>query len=293
MTGSSQAVRRRRTPGVDFRSSGGLYRNLRTGNPRAAAAPGSRMGSEPEDTIEARIARWLETGEGEAALMVDLQALIESWRRRYQLDHGPAVGGTAIDEALGLVWERIKGGFYDPKLRFTAWLKVVLDNKCTDSHRKTGRGPILFAKLGRPNRDQTDPQVADETDEFDSVILTEFVDQAAQDIERFLDPSERLIFSVASGIADLLDRPLIDRWIAACHPGDTPTAISRRSELRSAIDNVLDSQFHGRQTKLAAAFGLRPDACRQRYTRIAHRLAEQTNVAGLRRLILGADASPE
>lgn len=97
------------------------------------------------------------------------------------------------------------------------------------------------------------------------------------ELERILAPENRLVFAIASGIADFLERPVLEGWCREC---------DARLHLLDAIDELLDGPLYGRQVKLAAVFNLRPDTTRKRYERAAEKVAQQTTLPALRNLIL-------
>ena len=238
------------------------------------------MAQPAPDSLETRIARWKETGDGAEGVFRDVGLLIES-RRRYLTNlFGPLVADEVVDDGLQKIWAAIEAGHFDPAQAFSPWLTTVLKNSCRDLGRKTTRRATLF----------TDIEYNDRVPDFedtgtDALVLDSHENRRLipDELEQILDPESRLIFVVASGIADFLDRSVLDRWCRQCDP---------QLALCDVIPRLLDGPLHGRLVKLAVAFQLRPDTTRKRYERVSGKVAEQTTIITLRKLIIVGRRKP-
>jgi DNA-directed RNA polymerase specialized sigma24 family protein len=223
------------------------------------------MGSGSEDTIEARIARWLETGECRDDVFAAVSDLIESRRNHFSQVYGERVTAEALEDAAGRVFLKIKAGRYTAGRPFRPWLKTVLKNRIFDILRKEKRRGETPTEPHAAGTRRTGGDIDRTTDVVRDVSQAELVSLTVVEMERRLRPDNRVIFAVASGLAEHLDRPVLDRWCAECDCGTT---------LRAVVDELLELPVHGRQTRLAAALGLKPNTCIQRFRRAATELAQ-------------------
>jgi DNA-directed RNA polymerase specialized sigma24 family protein len=238
------------------------------------------MAQPAPDSLETRIARWRETGDGADGVFRDVGLLIES-RRRYLTNlFGPLVADEVVDDGLQKIWAAIEAGHFDPAQAFSPWLTTVLKNSCRDLGRKTTRRATLF----------TDIEYNDRVPDFedtatDALVLDSHENRRLipDELEQILDPESRLIFAVASGIADYLDRSVLDRWCRQCDP---------QLALCDVMPGLLDGPLYGRLVKLAVAFQLRPDTTRKRYERVSGKVAEKTTIIALRKLIIVGRRKP-
>jgi|688.fasta_scaffold626035_2 DNA-directed RNA polymerase specialized sigma24 family protein len=241
------------------------------------------MSSDPEDTIEDRIARWLETGEGESSLVADIADCVERYRARLYAKFGEHVASEAVDAGAGHVWEKLKLGKFDHAKSFYSWLSVVLKNACRDAKRRRKRHAKPFsAVFNEGDGDQTMDfpeaavgcEAAADAGDMASIVV---------ELERLLDAENCLIFAAASGLAEHLDGGVLDRWCAE---------IVGKPMIRSALDELLKTPVHGRQEALALLLDIRPATCRQRFKRATAKLAQSPRLQKLRRL-LGGEASAD
>jgi DNA-directed RNA polymerase specialized sigma24 family protein len=240
------------------------------------------MDSGSEDTIEARIARWLETGEGRDDVFAAVSDLIESRHNKFSRIYGEWVTAEALKDAAGRVFLKIKAGRYTAGRPFRPWLKTVLKNRIIDILRKEKRRGETPTEPDAAETRRTDGDINDQTtDVVRDVSQAELVSLTVLEMERRLRPDNRVIFAVASGLAEHLDRPVLDRWCAECDCGTT---------LRAVVDELLELPVHGRQTRLAAALGLKPNTCIQRFRRAAAELAQSPLLRAL--LGLSGEESP-
>lgn len=233
------------------------------------------MARHAPDSLEARIARWMETGEGADAVFNDVGMLVESRRMYLTGRFGARVADEVVDDGLLKIWNAIQRRHFDPGQSFGPWLTTVLKNSCRDLHRKNRRrATAVFSDIEHEARQPDFEDTVRDSPILDSDHNREFI---PKELERILTPENRLVFVIASGIADFLDRPVLELWCQQCDP---------RLALLDAIGDLLGSPLHGRQVKLATVFGLRPDTTRKRYERAAEKVAQQTTLPALRDLIL-------
>jgi DNA-directed RNA polymerase specialized sigma24 family protein len=238
------------------------------------------MAAHAPDSLEARIARWMETGDGADEVFHEVGLLIEA-RRNYLISRfGSLVADEVVDDGLQKIWAAVEAGHFDPAHSFGPWLNTVLKNSCRDLGRRTGRRATLFTDIEYDDHQPDFEDKATDSPVFDSHDNRRLI---PDELERILNPESRLIFAVASGIADFLDRSVLERWCRQCAP---------QLALLDAITDLLDSPLHGRQVKLAAVFHLRPDTTRKRYERAAEKIAEKTVIVALRNLILEGRREP-
>ena len=276
MTTTVRSVRRQKKPGVAFRSSGGITYLPNTYRPLVASG-GSHMSAETEDTIEVRIARWLETGEGEDSLIGDIAALVEGNRGRLRKRFGEQIAHDVVESGADRVWQKLRGWTFISWRSFSPWLSVVLRNACRDERRRQKRHAKPFSAISEDDHgDQalSPSENAGQSSLDDGIQIAEVV----KEVERLLDAENRLIFAVAAGLAEHLDRPVLDRWCAE---------IERIPSLRSAIDELLETPVFGRQEALAPLFDIRPATCRKRFQRATEKLADSPLLKKVRRLLYG------
>ena len=149
--------------------------------------------------------------------------------------------------------------------------------------RKHGRRAVLFTDLERADSDGFVTDFADATTHEPIRDRDETPRLIAAELERILDPEPRVLFAAASGIVDYLPPAIVERWCGECHAVPQPL---------DAVVGLLGTPLHGRQAKLAAAFGLREATARKRYERSARRVAEATTIVALRDLILARRRGP-
>jgi DNA-directed RNA polymerase specialized sigma24 family protein len=279
MTGSSGMVQRRRKLGVDFHSSSGLYRSRRTGSPRAAATPESRMSSDSEETIEARIARWLETGEGEHSLIGDITALVELNRGRLYAKFGEDKARDVVDAGPSHIWEELKLGKFDCSRRFSPWLSVVLRNACEDERRRRKRHARSFSDMIRDDDGNKTIESLVVESCGETTVDASHIAHVVKELERLFDEENCLLFATAAGLADHLPKTVLDCWCAG---------IDGKAGLRSAIDELLKTPVYGRQEALSLLLDMRPATCRKRFQRASEKLAESPLLKELRNLLGGA-----
>lgn len=275
MTASVWSARRRRKPGVDSHYSGGIYQTLGKGSPTGVAKE-SYMGADNIDTIEVRISHWMKTGEGEHSLLVDITALVEQQRERLYAKFGEQNARDVVDAGAGHIWEEVKSGKFDCSRSFSPWLSVVLRNACSDERRRRKRHAKPFTVVFH---DDYDDEVAESPDAAGDLSIDYRVRIAnvAAELERLLEDAEkRLIFAVAAGLAEHLDRAVLDRWCEG---------IKHLPGLRSAIDELLQTPVHGRQEALAPHFAITSAAIRKRFQRAWEQLETSPLFKGLRRRV--------
>jgi DNA-directed RNA polymerase specialized sigma24 family protein len=236
------------------------------------------MSSDSENTIEDRIARWLATGDGQDDVFLAITKLIESRRFRFSQRYGERVTAEAFEDAAGRVFLKIRAGRYNAGRPFRPWLTVVLRNRIFDILRKEERrGGTVFDPDDRErNRIPDDDDTADVVG---AVCQNELLARVVAELERLLVPDKRVLFAVTAGLAEHLDRSVLDRWCAAMQMPD-----EERPGFRAAIDDILATPVHGRQEPLAAVYGIREDACRKRFQRVAEELAKSPLLRALTRL---------
>lgn len=239
------------------------------------------MARHAPDSLEARIARWIETGDGADEVLNEVGVVIESRRIYLTSRFGARVADEVVDDALLKIWAALEEGLFDPAKSFRPWLTTVLKNSCRDLGRKNRRrATVVFSDIEQDARQPDFEATATESPIVD-VDHGRLVVPA--ELERILTPENRLVFAIASGIADFLERPVVEGWCREC---------DARLHLLDAIDELLDGSLYGRQVKLAGVFNLRPDATRKRYERAAEKVAQQTTLPALRDLILECRRTP-
>lgn len=280
MTMSVWSARRRRKPGVDFHSSGGIYRTPVKVSPMGAAAEELSMGADNADTIEVRISRWMTTGEGEHSLLLDITALVEQQRDRLYAKFGEHNARDVVDAGAGHIWEEVKSGKFDCSRSFSPWLSVVLRNACSDERRRRKRHAKPFTVVFQDDYDDGVAESPDTADDL-SIDYRVRIANVASELERLLDDAEkRLLFAVAAGLAEHLDRAVLDRWCAE---------IKHLPGLRSAIYELLQTPVHGRQEALAPHLNITAAACRKRFQRAWEKLEIIPLFKDLRRLMEAAE----
>lgn len=279
MTERSRVIRRRRMPGVDFHSSGGIYRIQFSENPKIDAATGLRMSFDSEETIESRIARWLETGDGQDDVFRAVTKLIEARHRYFSDIYGERVTTEALDDAPGRVFLEIRAGRFTAGRPFRPWLKIVLRNRIFDILRQEKRRAEKFPIHDKAETVRDDADIDRTINVAQDALQADLLVRVVAELEHLLRSDNRLIFAVASGLAEHLDRPVLDRWCAACNCG---------LPLREVVDELLELPIHGRLSRLAAAFGLKPNTCIKRFHRAAEDLAKSPLLKDLWNTLDGA-----
>jgi len=242
---------------------------------RPGRARNTFMALHAPDSLEARIARWMQTGDGADAVFHEVGVVIESRRMYLTSRFGARIADEVVDDGLLKIWAAIQDGHFDPVKSFRPWLTTVLKNSCRDLGRKhRRRATAVFSDIEYESR-QPDFQATS----TDSPILDDDHNRRLipMELERILAPENRLVFAIASGIADFLERTVVEHWCRECDP---------RLAVLDAIGELLESPLHGRQVKLAAVLRLRPATTRKRYERAAEKVAQQTTMPALRELIL-------
>ena len=231
------------------------------------------MARHAPDSLEARIARWLETGVGADDVFREVALLVENRRNYLTGRFGALVADEVVDDGLRKIWAGVAAGKYDPGQSFRPWLNTVLINGCRDLGRKKGRRATLFTDIGTDDRQ---PDFVGESTAAPVLDTHENRRLIPEELERILAPEGRVIFAVASGIADFLELPVLQRWCLQCDAGPA---------LFDTVVTLIAGPLHGRQVKLAAAFGLRPNTHRKRYERAAEMVARTTTIVALRKLV--------
>lgn len=242
------------------------------------------MADDSPETLEPRIARWLASGAGESELFRDLGILIESYRRRLAARFGDRAADEAVDDGLERIWAALKAGQFNPSRSIRPWISTVLKNRCRDLLAEHARHATLFGDIRGDDSEDRHPDFADPHTLAPVLDENMMATRVPAELERILDPAHRLLFAVAAGIADRLDRPLLDRWCDE-HGGRA---------FRAAIDDIIGTPLHGRQKKLAAAFEIREATGRKRFERAAQRVADATKFDLLRDLaLIGRKVQPD
>lgn len=234
------------------------------------------MTADGHDTIEALIARWLETGEGEAPLLRQIDNAIASLRTLLAARFGEQIADDVVESASFHVWRKLQARRYDPNRTFRSWLVVVLKNRCRDAIRKARRRPASFTSVFSADPESQPPDITAPTPVLRLTDRAEAFQSLAAEIDRILQPAECIVFAVAAGIADHVSAEQLDSWCRAHDPRDA---------FRRSISQLLAVPIYGRQIELAPLLGLRPATCRKRYQRATEKLAARTTDERLRRLI--------
>jgi hypothetical protein len=237
------------------------------------------MSSDSGEAIETRISRWLETGEGQDDVFRAVTKLIEARHKYFSDLYGERVTTEALNDAPGRVFLKIRAGRFTAGRPFRPWLKIVLRNRIFDVLRQEERRAETFPLSANTEAIRTGADIDRTTNVAQDASQAELLIGVVAELERLLRPDNRVIFAVASGLAEHLDRPVLDRWCAACNCGPP---------LREVIDELLELPIHGRQSRLAAAFGLKPNTCIKRFQRAAEDLAKSPRLKNLRNILDGA-----
>lgn len=236
------------------------------------------MSRHAPDSLETRIQRWMDTGGDEHGLLLEIDGVVERHRHRLYAKFGEHVAADVVGEGTDKAWKAIEAGLYDPTQSFNRWLGAVLANACRDARRKARRRPPPLSQFTGDESGGVGPEPVTPDDHVETVDLDEVGAQWIEELERLLKPESRVVFVVAYGIADHIDRPVLVQWCRECDRGDS---------FIDAIDAVIALPIHGRQARLAEVLDLRDFTLRKRLGRAAETLAGSTVIGSLRELILG------
>jgi DNA-directed RNA polymerase specialized sigma24 family protein len=251
------------------------------------------MNDDAATPIETLIARWMESGEGEDEMLRALMILLPTFRRSLAAEFCSQVvldvvgedlkpgEGVKVGDGLDKLYKEIKKGNYSPDRPFGGWCHTVLRNACRDVRRRNRRRrrheiPQAILRNEVTGFQDLERMVMPEEieDESATVFGMDRVAAVVADLERSLDAGQRIVFTLATGLAGSVDRPTFERW---CRNSKTP---ERAIE---ALDRVAGAPEYGRQKRLAEIFGIGEAAFRQRVSRAAERLRMTATVPEFRK----------